>query len=542
MAKPKIIVITGGVLSGLGKGIVTSSIAYLLKAQGFRVSSVKIDPYINVDAGTMRPTEHGEVFVTYDGGETDQDLGNYERFLDVELSKASSITTGQVYLSVIQRERNLEYDGKCVEVIPHIPQEVQRRITEAAEKGNADFLTVEVGGVVGDYQNVLFLEALREMKRAGGDVLFVHVAYLPVPSNLGEMKTKPAQHSVRALNTVGIMPDFIVARASKTLDDVRKDKLAMLCNVDREAIIAAPDVQSIYEVPLLFEEQGFGRMILERLGLSYKTGKLVEWEDFVQRIRRADREIAIAIVGKYFDTGDFTLEDSYVSVIEALKHACWANGVKPKLHWLDSKVYEQDPAKVAELGQYHAVLVPGGFGGSGVEGKIHAIRYAREHGVPYLGLCYGMQLAVVEFARNVCGLQNAHTAEINRDTPHPVIDVMPEQKKNLQDKNYGATMRLGDYTANLASGSQIAQLYGSTQCVERHRHRYEVNPEFVDQIEAKGMRFSGRSPDRKLVEFMELPGHPYFVGTQAHPEFKSRPLRPHPLFDGLIKAALARQT
>lgn len=540
MGKAKYIVVTGGVISGLGKGTVTSAIGQLLKAQGYNVSAIKIDPYINVDAGTMRPTEHGEVFVTFDGGETDQDLGNYERFLDVELPKANSITTGQVYLAVIQQERNLAYDGKCVEVIPHIPQEVRRRIHAAAEQSNADFLTIEIGGTVGDYQSVLFLEALREMKRLENNVVFVHVAYLPVPRNLGEMKTKPAQHSVRALNEVGIMPDFIVARSEQALDEVRREKLALFCNVGKEAIIAAPDVPTIYEVPLLFEQQRFGEMVLKHFGLPYHTGKLTTWEQFVSNIKGASREISIAIVGKYFDIGDFTLEDSYVSVIESIKHACWHNGVKPKIHWLDSKVYEKDAARVSELAQYAAVIVPGGFGGSGIEGKILAIRYCREQRIPYLGLCYGMQLAVVEFARNVCGLAGANSAEINRETPHPVIDVMPEQKRNLAEKNFGASMRLGNYPAQLKPGSKIAALYGSVECVERHRHRYEVNPAYVEQLEAKGMVFSGRSPDRKLVEFMELADHPYFVGTQAHPEFKSRPLRPHPLFDGLVKAALRK--
>ena len=537
--KTKFIVVTGGVISGLGKGTVTSAIAFLLKAQGYNVSAIKIDPYINVDAGTMRPTEHGEVFVTFDGGETDQDLGNYERFLDVELPKINSITTGQVYLSVIQRERNLEYEGKNVEVIPHIPQEVQRRIFEAASASQADFMTIEVGGTVGDYQSVLFLEALREMRRVYGNVVFVHVAYLPIPHNLGEMKTKPAQHSVRALNAVGIMPDFLVARAARTLDQVRREKLASLCNMQDEAIIAAPDVPSIYEVPLLFEQQGFAAMLLKKFGLSYTAGKLAQWSQFIRNIHAAKEEIAIAIVGKYFDIGDFTLEDSYVSVIESIKHACWQVGRKPKVHWIDSKIYEKDPQQTAQLAQYAAIIVPGGFGGSGVEGKILAIRYAREHDIPYLGLCYGMQLAVIEFARNVCELKDANTTEINPSTPHPVIDILAEQKQKLADKDFGGTMRLGNWKAVLESDSVISLLYGTTEVLERHRHRYEVNPKYLAMLEAKGMRFSGKSVIGELVEFMELPKHRYFVGTQAHPEFKSRPLRPHPLFVGLVKAAIS---
>lgn len=542
-SKAKYIVVTGGVLSGLGKGTVTSSIGHLIKAQGFNVTSIKIDPYINVDAGTMRPTEHGEVFVTHDGGETDQDLGNYERFLDIEVSKINSITTGQVYSTVIQKERNLEYDGKCVEVIPHIPQEVQRRIQEAAETSKADFVMVEVGGTVGDYQNVLFLEALREMKRELNSMVFVHVAYLPILRNIGEMKTKPAQHSVRALNSIGIMPDFIIARSEKELDEVRREKMAMLCNVYKEDVIACPDVSTIYKVPLVFEQQKLAERILAKFHVPYKPGKLGEWQRFVEKIEHADQEIRIGIVGKYFDIGDYTLEDSYVSVIEAIKHAAWHCGRKPKIAWLNAKDFEKDKNALQQLSHFAGIIVPGGFGTSGVEGKILAIRYCRENNIPYLGLCYGMQLAVVEFARNMCGLKGAHTTEIDPKCPYPVIDILPEQKALLEKKHYGASMRLGDYTAVMKKNTRIWELYGKKdKVVERHRHRFEVNPELIGKLEAKGMVFSGQSPDRKLMEFMELPGHTYFTGTQSHPEFLSRPLRPHPLFLGLVKAAVERQS
>ncbi|MBI1969958.1 CTP synthase [Candidatus Woesearchaeota archaeon] len=541
MGKVKYIVVTGGVLSGLGKGTITSAIGQLLKAQGHNVTAIKIDPYINVDAGTMRPTEHGEVFVTYDGGETDQDLGNYERFLDIELSKRHSITTGQVYATVIEKERNLEYGGKCVEVIPHIPQEVQRRIALAAKQSKADFCLIEIGGTVGDYQSVLFLEAVREMKREKNSMIFVHVAYLPIPKNLGEMKTKPAQHSVRELNSIGIQPDFVVARAEKPIDKVRKEKLALFCGVKERDIIAAPDTNTIYAVPLILEKQEFGKKILEKFDMKYHKGKLTNWKKFVEKIQNLKQEVKIGIVGKYFDIGDYTLEDSYVSVIESIKHASWHHAVKPVIQWLDSKDFEKSKENLKKLEQYRGIIVPGGFGGSGVEGKILAIQYCREHKIPYLGLCYGMQMAVIEFARNVCKLEGAHTTEVNPHTKHPVIDILPEQKKNIAGKHYGATMRLGNCIAKLKKGTKIWEYYGKQEkVVERHRHRYEVNPRYIEKLEQAGLVFSGQSPDRRLMEFIELPNHPYFAGTQAHPEFRSRPLKPHPLYLGLIRAAVER--
>ncbi|RMF55095.1 CTP synthase [Candidatus Woesearchaeota archaeon] len=538
MRRTKWVVVTGGVLSGLGKGVVTSSIGRLIKSQGFSVSPVKIDPYINLDAGTMRPTEHGEVFVTDDGGETDQDLGNYERFLDVSLSKLNNITTGQVYQKVISDERNLKYDGKCVEVIPHIPQEVKRRLKLIGK--NSDFVLVEVGGTIGDYQNVLFLEALRTMRLEGEPMVFIHVAYLPIPKNIGEMKTKPAQHSVRALNEQGIQPDFIVARSEQPLDEVRREKLSLFCNVKRNNVISNPDLKSIYEVPIVYEKQNFGELIFNRFGLKYKKGKLVSWANYVNKIPLFRKKLRIGVVGKYFDIGNFVLQDSYISVIEAIKHASWHSKAQAEIIWLNSKEFEKNPLKLSALNNVHGVIVPGGFGKSGTEGKILAIQYLREHNIPFLGLCFGMQLAVVEFARNVCNLKGAHTVEIEPNAKHPVIDILPEQKKLLADNNYGATMRLGSWPATLKKGTKVHSLYKKDLVNERHRHRYEVNPEYIKILEDNGLLFSGQSPDRKLMEFMELPGHIFFIATQAHPEFKSRIMKPAPLFDGFVKACASR--
>ena len=543
MKKVKYIVVTGGVLSGLGKGVVTSSIGKLIQAQGYTVSIVKIDPYINVDAGTMRPTEHGEVYVTDDGGETDQDIGNYERFLDQTLTKKHNITTGQVYLEVIQKERNLEFKGKCVEVIPHIPNEVQRRVKEVAKIDNADFVIIEIGGTVGDYQNVLFLEAFREMNLHTDRVVFVHVVFLPIPSNLGEMKTKPAQHSVRELNSIGIQPDFIITRSTCDIDDVRRNKLSLFCNVHPDSVINAPDLKSIYEEPLIFEKQTLVKKILAEFKLKYKkdTPKMKEWRRFVSKMLKTKKKVKIGIVGKYFDIGSFTLDDSYISVIEAVKHASWKYGLCPEIEWLDSKKLGKGNSALKELKKLDGIIIPGGFGSSGVEGKINAIKYCRENKIPFLGLCYGMQLAVVEFARNVAGMKNAHSTEINPDTKYPVIDLQPEQRELMENSNYGGTMRLGAYPAKLKPNSLVWKLYGKKEKVsERHRHRYEVNPEFIPVLVENGLVFSGVYPKRNLMEFIELKNHPFFIGTQAHPELKSRPLNPHPLFLGFIKAAFGK--
>ncbi len=531
------IIVTGGVISGLGKGITTASIGKILKLHGYKVTAIKIDPYINCDAGTLRPTEHGEVWVTEDGGEIDQDLGHYERFLDVNIPKCQNITTGQVYGAVIDKERSGKYLGKTVQPIPHVTDEIKARIRQPATDNGYDFVMVEIGGTVGDYENVLFLEAVRQMKHEGEKVLYVHVTYVPVLGSLGEAKTKPTQHSVKLLREIGIQPDFIVARSEKPIDDVRKEKIALFCNVSAEDVISDSDINNVYAVPLLFEEQQLCKKILKKLGRRKEAIDLKTWKTYINRIKTYDNKIKIGIVGKYFDIGAFKLSDSYISVIEAVKHAAWNNKCKPKIEWIDSKLFEQKPARLKFLGSFNGIIVPGGFGLSGIEGKIAAIKYVREHNIPYLGLCLGMQLAVVEYARDVCGMKGANSSEVEKDTPFPVIDFIPEQVKIIRDSRYGATMRLGAYPANLQKDSLIAKLYGETKVSERHRHRYEVNPAYVETIEQHGLKFSGRSPDGILMEFMELPGHPYFVGTQAHPEFKSRPMKPAPLFDGLVKAA-----
>ena len=535
------IIVTGGVISGLGKGITTASIGKILQLHGYKVTAIKIDPYMNCDAGTLRPTEHGEVWVTEDGGEIDQDLGHYERFLDINIPKYQNITTGQVYGAVIEKERKGKYLGKTVQPIPHVTNEIKTRIRRPAEENGWDFVLVEIGGTVGDYENVLFLEAVRQMKQEGEKVVFVHVTYVPRLDALGEAKTKPTQHSVKRLREIGIMPDFIVARSEKPLDHVRREKIAMFCNVNEEDVISNEDVDNIYSVSLLFERQDLCKKVLRKLNLRKDHSDLEGWEKFIKKIRRLNNEVVIGIVGKYFDIGTSQLSDSYISVIEAVKHASWNNTLKPDIRWIDSKVFEDDPRKLSTLDELDGIIVPGGFGLSGIDGKIETIRYARENKIPYLGLCLGMQLAVVEHARNCCGLHGAHTTEVEKDTPHPVIDFIPEQVKILQESRYGATMRLGSYPANLKKNSLIYKLYGSNKVTERHRHRYEVNPEYVEKLERCGLVFPGRSPDGVLMEFMELPGHPYFVGTQAHPEFKSRPLRPAPMFDGLIKAAKKRK-
>jgi CTP synthase len=535
------IIVTGGVISGLGKGITTASIGKILQLHGYKVTAMKIDPYMNFDAGTLRPTEHGEVWVTEDGGEIDQDLGHYERFLDINIPKYHNITTGQVYSAVIEKERKGKYLGKTVQPIPHVTDEIKDRIRRPANENSWDFVLVEIGGTVGDYENVLFLEAVRQMKNEGEKVIYVHVTYVPMLDALGEAKTKPTQHSVKQLREIGIMPDFIITRSEKTLDNVRREKIAMFCNVHPDDVISNEDVDNIYKVSLLFERQDLCKKILKKLNLRKDHNDLEGWEKFIKKIHRVENPIRIGIVGKYFDIGTSQLSDSYISVIEAVKHAAWNNNVEPVISWIDSKEFETDPSKLRSLDNLDGVIVPGGFGLSGIDGKISTIRYCRENGIPYLGLCLGMQLAVVEYARNVCSLKDAHSTEIDKKTPHPVIDFIPEQVKILQESRYGATMRLGAYPAVLKKGSIVRSLYGSENVSERHRHRYEVNPDYVEKLERCGIVFSGRSPDGVLMEFMELPNHPYFVGTQAHPEFKSRPLRPAPLFDGLIKAAKKRK-
>jgi len=531
----KYIFVSGGVISGIGKGIATSSIALLLKSAGYKVVPMKMDPYLNVDAGTMNPIEHGEVFVLDDGAETDQDLGHYERFLGESLNKNSIATQGSIYLSVIQRERNLEYDGECVDVVTYITEEIITRIKEAGKSKNADIVLIEIGGTTGEYQNVLFLEANRIMKlKDPGNVSHVHITYLPIPASLGEMKSKPAQMSVRDLNAVGIQPDVLLARASKPLDQNRIKKLSISTGLEIEDIISAPDVDSIYKVPLGFEDQNLTSRLLGKLGLKKEEKDLKEWREFVGKIDAAKDLIKIAIVGKYFSTGDFTLADSYISVIEAIKHASWVQGLKPEVHWVDAGKVEKNPEI---LKGYQGIIVPGGFGSRDIEGKIVTIKYARENNIPYFGLCYGMQLATVEFARNVLGYKGANTTEIDPDTNYPMIHIMPDQEKKLLERNYGATMRLGAWDCVLKEGSEVKKLYGKKDISERHRHRYEFNNEFREELEKRGFSVVGTTPDGKLVEVIELKNHPFFVGTQFHPELKSRPLDPHPLFVGFVKAA-----
>jgi len=538
----KYIFVAGGVMSGIGKGVAVASIGKILKSKGFRVTAVKIDPYINVDAGTMNPIEHGEVFVTKDGDECDQDIGNYERFLDEDLTRTNYITTGRVYQAVINRERNLEYDGRCVEVVPDIPNEVISRLKKAALKSKADFVLIEIGGTVGEYQNMLFLEAARMLKlEKPKEVLFALVSYLPIPSMIGEMKTKPTQTAVRTLNAAGIQPDIILARSSVPLDEPRKRKISIFCNVDKENVISAPDVKTIYEIPVNFEKENLGNRILKKFELRPRNNDLKDWRKLVKKISNLKKPVKIGIVGKYFQTGDFTLMDSYISVLEAVKHASWFSNRKPEITWLSSEKYEKNPSSVRELKNFDGIIVPGGFGKRGVEGKIKAIGFCRKQKIPYLGLCFGLQLAVIEFSRNVCGLKGAASTEFTPKTPYPVIDVMLEQKALLKEKRYGGTMRLGDYKCELKPGTLSWRAYGKQKYIfERHRHRYEVNNAFRERLEKKGMIMAGINPEIDLVEIIELPNHPFFVASQFHPEFKSRPLRPHPLFREFIKASIQR--
>ena len=535
----KFIFVIGGVISGVGKGVTCSSIGKILQSKGYEVSIIKADPYINVDAGTMNPIEHGEVFVTEDGDETDQDIGNYERFLGKNIYKENYMTTGRVYQSVIQRERNLEYKGKCVEVVPHIPEEIIRRIKLAVTKTKAEIMIIEIGGTIGEYQNLLFLEAARMMHlKNPKNVMFIVVSYLPIPQKVGEMKTKPTQHAIRSLNTAGIQPDFIIARASCDIDEPRRKKIATFCNVNKEDVISAPDVDSIYEVPLNFEKDNLGNRILRKFNLEEKEDDLKNWKKLVSIIKNTKETVKIGIVGKYFGSGDFTLADSYISVIEAIKHGAWANKVKPIMKWINSSEYEKSESKIKELSDLDGVIVPQGWGSRGSEGKIAAIKYCRENKIPYLGLCYGMQMAVIEFARDVCKMKNANSEEIDPKTPYPVIHIMHRQKEYLEKKQYGGTIRLGAWPCKLKQNTKVKEIYNNQKIVfERHRHRYEFNNKYREKFEKCGMSISGTSPDNKLVEVIEIADHPFFIGCQFHPEYKSRPLSPHPLFKAFIKAA-----
>ncbi|MDP3902121.1 MAG: CTP synthase [bacterium] len=534
------IFVAGGVMSGVGKGIASASIGKILQSRGFSVTAIKIDPYVNVDAGTMNPTEHGEVFVLDDGMECDQDMGNYERFLDVNLSSDNYMTTGSVYQAVINRERALEYKGKCVEVVPHIPMEVINKIKKAAKKNKAEIVITEIGGTVGEYQNILFLEAVRMLKAENpGDVLLVLVSYLPIIGDGHELKTKPTQYAVRTLNSAGLQPDIIIARSKNGIDKKRKEKIALSCGVEENGIISAPNVESIYDIPVNFEKDNLSDFIIKKLKIKPKRVDLKEWRAFVSKIKKSVKPIKIGIVGKYFTTGEFVLADSYISIIEAIKHAAYATGIKPEIEWLNSEEFEQNKEKLKELSNYNGIIVPGGFGDRGVEGKIAAIKYLRENKIPYFGICYGMQLAAIEYARNVAGLSGATTTEINKQAEYPVIDIQRDQKSKIEKNDYGGTMRLGAYEAEIKKDSIAHTAYKKISVSERHRHRYEVNEDYVEIMEKLGLVFSGQSPDGKLMEIIELPRdkHPFFVGVQFHPEFKSRPLNPHPLFKKFIEAA-----
>lgn len=532
-------------MSGVGKGVASSAIANVLQSRGFKLTAIKIDPYVNVDAGTMNPTEHGEVFVLDDGRECDQDLGNYERFLNKDIQGDNYMTTGSVYQSVINKERSLKYAGKCVEVVPHIPLEVINNINSAARKNKAEIVVVEIGGTVGEYQNVLFLEAVRMLKIGNhNDTILVLVSYLPHVSQDSEPKTKPTQHAVRTLNSAGLQPDIIIARSVETIDEKRKEKIAFNCNIRVGDIISAPNAGNIYEVPLNFERDNISGIICEKLRIKPRIKDFNQWTKMTDQIKKATEEVRIGIAGKYFSTGDFILSDAYLSVIEAIKHSAFFYNKKPIIEWLNVEEFSSKDGKenLKKLSKYDGVIIPGGFGDRGVEGKIFAIKYCRENKIPILGICYGMQLMVVEFARHIADMKGAHTAEVNPKTPYNVIDILPEQKEKLLKKDYGGSMRLGAYEALVKKDTIAYSAYDKEKISERHRHRYEVNSKFIKRLEEKGIVFSSQSPDGKLMEIVELPTtiHPFFLGAQFHPEFKSRPLNPHPLFLKLIEMAIKK--
>ena len=530
----KYVFVTGGVTSSLGKGITAASIGRLLKARGISVSVLKLDPYINVDPGTMSPYQHGEVFVTDDGAETDLDLGHYERFIDENLSQLSNVTTGRIYQAVIAKERRGDYLGGTVQVIPHITNEIKERVLRVSRDGGADVVVVEVGGTVGDIESLPFLEAIRQIRKDVGrrNVLYVHVTLLPALQATGELKTKPTQHSVKELRGIGIQPDVIILRSDHPVPDEIREKIALFTDVAVDAVIPAITADTIYEVPLLFEASGLGDLLVRELDLGDAAAPpdLERWRRLVELIKRRKPELEVALVGKYIE-----LPDAYLSVTESLKHAGWANGVDVKVRWVNSETLTAETVDEA-LGGAAAILVPGGFGHRGIEGKVLAARYAREHRVPYLGLCLGLQCAVIEFARTITGSDDVNSTEFDMFTAHPVIDFMPDQR-DLEEK--GGTMRLGLYPARLAAGSKAHAVYGDEVIYERHRHRFEVNNRYRALLEGAGMILSGQSPDGRLVEIVELRDHPWFVASQFHPEFKSRPERPHPLFDGFIATAVA---
>jgi CTP synthase len=532
METMKYIFVTGGVISGLGKGITASSIGRLLKSRGLKVTGIKIDPYLNIDAGTMNPFEHGEVFVLDDGGEVDLDLGNYERFLDISLSSDHNITTGKVYRAVIDKERVGEYLGKTVQIIPHITNEIKQRIMSVAEHSKCDVCIVELGGTVGDIESMPFLEAVRQMNTEmgrGQNCIFVHTTLVPMLGTVGEQKTKPTQHSVKELRAIGIQPDVIVARACEVLEYSIKRKISLFCDVPLEAVVSAPDAKSIYEVPIMLEEQGLTDYILKRLGIDAQTKDLSQWREYLDHILYPANTVRIAIVGKYTH-----LADSYLSHLEAFHHAGAELGTKVECRFFDSEKVEQDGI-TKEMACVDAILIPGGFGSRGIDGKIMTARYARENNIPFLGVCLGFQIATIEIARDLLGMEGAHTTELDPHTRYPVVDLLPEQR-GVTSK--GGSMRLGAQKVLVKDGSRARELYGASEIMERHRHRFEVNPEFIEQLEGCGWIFTGRSEDGIKMEIGELKGHPYFVASQFHPEFKSRPRKPSPLHVGLVRAAL----
>ncbi|GIE33864.1 CTP synthase [Actinoplanes italicus] len=537
------IFVTGGVASSLGKGLTASSLGNLLTARGLRVVMQKLDPYLNVDPGTMNPFQHGEVFVTEDGAETDLDVGHYERFLDRDLSGKANVTTGQVYSAVIARERRGEYLGDTVQVIPHITNEIKSRIFAMAdpdENGNVpDVVITEVGGTVGDMESLPFLEAIRQVRHEVGrdHVFYLHVSLVPYLAPSGELKTKPTQHSVAALRNIGIQPDALICRSDREIPEKMKHKLALYCDVDAEAVIACPDAPSIYDIPKVLHDEGLDAYVVRRLGLSFRDVNWKTWNDLLERVHHPKRTITVALVGKYVD-----LPDAYLSVSEAIRAAGFGNTVKIKLRWVPSDDCVTPAGAAAALKGVDGIVIPGGFGVRGIEGKVNTSRYARENKIPILGLCLGLQCMTIDAARNLAGLAGANSVEFDEKATYPVISTMADQEDIVAGKgDLGGTMRLGAYPAKLKTGSIVAEVYGSTEISERHRHRYEVNNDFRDKLSQSGLVFSGTSPDGRLVEFIELDRetHPYFVATQAHPELKSRPTRPHPLFDGLVKAAIA---
>ena len=532
----KYIFVTGGVVSSLGKGITAASLGRLLKSRGYRVTIQKFDPYINIDPGTMSPYQHGEVFVTDDGAETDLDLGHYERFIDINLSKNSNTTTGKIYQSVINKERRGDYLGGTVQVIPHITNEIKERVFRVGQQDNADFVITEIGGTVGDIESLPFLEAIRQVKKDVGknDVLYIHVTLVPYISAAGELKTKPTQHSVKELRSIGISPDILVCRSEKPISKEMREKMAMFCDVDPDAVIQNLTARSIYEVPMLMEEQGLDTIVLRKLEMEDKPKDMQGWHDMVAHIlKKYDKKVTIAVVGKYV-----ALQDAYISITESLRHAAVANETELDIHWVNAEEIEADDTDMDKvMAGVDGILVPGGFGNRGIEGKIKAIQYAREHKIPFFGICLGMQCAVIEFARHVCGMADANSSEFNPNSAHPVIDLMPEQ---IDVEDLGGTMRLGLYPCKVYPDTLTSKAYNAELIYERHRHRYEFNNAFREEIVGKGLVLGGTLPNGRLVEIVELPEseHPWFLGAQFHPEFKSRPTNPHPLFREFVGAAV----